>query len=113
MAKESRVLIKKVLAVGESRKQFNDLLTGLREEFKPEGFYENLLVDKIAVDYWRLKKLLSYEKNHILTEDEMGSVLYDKVATQLIAYQKSIEKSIKDELKDLKDTKKEKKLAKF
>ena len=50
MAKETKLLTKKILAIGESRKHFKNLLVGLREKFKPEGFYENLLVYKLAVD---------------------------------------------------------------
>jgi len=113
MTKEVRLLTKKILAIGDSRKQFKDLVTGLREEFKPEGFYENLLVDKLALDYWRLKKVLLYEKEHILKDESLESYLCNKYLNQFINYQKSIEKSIENGIKALKNAKEERKRIKF
>jgi hypothetical protein len=113
MTKESRVLIKKALAVGDSRKQFKDLVICLKEELKPATFYENLLIDKLAIDYWRLRKLLSYEKDHILKDDQLGSLLYDKSVNQFINYQKSVEKSIENGIKAFKEAKKQREFIKF
>jgi len=113
MAKETKILTKKILAVGDSRKHFRDLVLGLREEFKPEGFYQNLLVDKLAVDYWRLKKLLLYEKEHILKGTELSGIIYQSAATQFVSYQKSIEKSIENGIKALKSAKKERPFVSF
>jgi len=113
MPKETKLLIKKALIVGESRKHFKDLITGLREELKPEGFYENLLVNKIVVDYWRLKKLLNYEKDHFLKDNEFKYHLYHNNVSQLVLYQKSIEKSIEKGLSSLKQLQKDRKINKF
>jgi len=107
MAEKTKMLIKKILAIGESKKQFKNLIDSLREEFKPQGFYENILVDKLAIDHLRLKRLLNYEKEHILKDEKLRNLLYDKSLNQFIMYKKSIEKSIENNIKSLKEFKKE------
>lgn len=94
MAKGSKILIKKALAVGESKAQFNNLLYRLRDEFKPKGIYENLLIDKLAIDFWRLKKLIFYEMKHIITEDGLPEYITNKQLREFGAYQEGIERGI-------------------
>ena len=45
----------------EDTKEFDDLLTMLLEDRKPVGVLEEVLVERIAVCLWRLKRALQYE----------------------------------------------------
>lgn len=45
----------------ESRAEFEDLLRGLLADLSPEGMLENLLVERIASCYWRLKRAVRCE----------------------------------------------------
>src|SRR4051794_15526250 len=40
----------------ESREEFDALLNGLQDEYSPEGTMENLLVERIACCFWRLRR---------------------------------------------------------
>lgn len=45
----------------ENENEYQELLNGLIDSFSPNGQMEHLLVEKIAVDFWRLKRLLRFE----------------------------------------------------
>ncbi len=45
----------------ESQEQFDALLQDLLDQFAPVGFLEEMLVEKIAVAYWRLRRAHRYE----------------------------------------------------
>ena len=45
----------------EDKAQFQELLEQLREDRKPEGALEELLVEKIATCFWRLRRVLRYD----------------------------------------------------
>ena len=113
MSKDNRMLSKKILAIADSRYQFNKLVLGLREEFKPEGFYENLLVDKLIADYWRIKKAFIYEKDHIYQPGQVDNSPSNNELNQFVNYVKSIEKSIENGKKALKEAKNEHKSSKL
>jgi hypothetical protein len=53
-----------VITVGEgaeSQQEFDALLAALRDQFDPQGTLEEMLVEKIAVAYWRLRRAHKYE----------------------------------------------------
>jgi hypothetical protein len=53
-----------VIAFGagrEDRSLYDAMLAGLVEDLRPEGQIELLLVEKIAVDHWRLKRVIRFE----------------------------------------------------
>lgn len=50
-----------VLLKGESRAEYDALLNGLRENLQPEGTLEEMLVEKLAMDAWRLRRLFIAE----------------------------------------------------
>jgi hypothetical protein len=50
---------------GEDRAEFDDLLRGLQEHWKPAGTQEALLVEDIACCYWRKKRILRAEQGKI------------------------------------------------
>ena len=45
----------------EDARAFNELLAALRQDFAPEGALEDLLVEKIAVCFWRQRRVLKCE----------------------------------------------------
>ena len=53
-----------VITVGEgveNPEEFNALLEDLKTQLKPEGLLEEMLAEKIAVAYWRLRRACRYE----------------------------------------------------
>jgi hypothetical protein len=50
-----------VVLAGESRRDYMSLLKGLRDTLRPEGTFEELLVEKMAVTVWRIRHLLVAE----------------------------------------------------
>lgn len=57
------LLSKAVLLESEDAKTLNELTTDMREEFSPQGPLEEILVDRIASCYWRLRRAVWVEKN--------------------------------------------------
>ena len=55
------VFSKVAVLKNESQAEFDALLKGLREDRKPRGAVEELLVEKIAVLFWRFRRFLSAE----------------------------------------------------
>ena len=49
----------------ENRNQFEALLTRLHDELRPVGILEEMLVEKIAVAYWRLRRAVRAEAGEI------------------------------------------------
>jgi hypothetical protein len=49
----------------ESLEEYNDLLNNLITELAPQGQFQQFLVEKIAVDIWRLKRVFRFENGNI------------------------------------------------
>ena len=49
----------------EDAKEYGELLDNLIQDLKPNGQMQHLLVEKIAVDFWRLKRVLRCETGSI------------------------------------------------
>lgn len=57
-----------VIAAGDGREnefEYQKLLADLKRDLAPMGRMEMLLVEKIAVNYWRLRRLVRYETGEI------------------------------------------------
>jgi len=57
-----------VINVGDGREdalEYQELLTELKRDLAPVGRMEMMLVEKIAVNYWRLRRVLRYETGEI------------------------------------------------
>ena len=52
----------------ENREEFSALLDDLKLQLQPEGTLEEMLVEKIAVAYWRLRRAYRYESGLIRRE---------------------------------------------
>jgi len=62
------LLSRAVVVTGESNERFAALLAALRDEFKPQTFLENSLVETMAVARWRLFRLWGVESTTISEE---------------------------------------------
>ena len=67
------ILSKETVLPSELPEEFENLLYALSEHFKPVGSLEALLVEKIAVTLWRLKRTYRYEAGAIRSEELKGS----------------------------------------
>jgi len=45
----------------ENPEEFNALVDGLKTQLAPSGSLEEMLVEKVAVAYWRLRRAYRYE----------------------------------------------------
>lgn len=68
-------LCKQVLLHGEDEESLVQLQKGLRENFKPQGQFELILVDRIGSNLWRLKRTLEIETN--LMEFHHDDIIHD------------------------------------
>lgn len=60
------LLAKRLLALGErDAKEFSDLLAALRQDLEPVGALEELLVEKIAHEYWKMAKSAKYDRDAV------------------------------------------------
>lgn len=55
------IFSKMVVLKGEPQSDFNSLLSGLRDDLRPEGMLEKILVEKLASLIWRQRRLLMAE----------------------------------------------------
>ncbi|MCK5680183.1 hypothetical protein KAI46_05160, partial [bacterium] len=59
-----------VISAGDGREnemEYHELMTELKNDLAPVGRMEMLMVEKIAVNYWRLRRLVRYETGEIRT----------------------------------------------
>ena len=59
----------------EDEREYRELLGGLVASLDPTGQMEHLLVEKIAVDFWRLRRVLRFETGSI--REYLDMVIYD------------------------------------
>lgn len=59
----------------ESKEEYQELLQNLTKSLNPAGQMEHLLVEKIAVDFWRMRRVLRFETGSIRKHLDM--VIYD------------------------------------
>jgi hypothetical protein len=60
----------------ESEKEYTELLNNLTASLNPSGQMEHLLVEKIAVDFWRLRRVLRFETGSIRKYLDMATYDY-------------------------------------
>ena len=60
----------------ESKEEYVELLNNLIESLNPSGQMEHLLVEKIAVDFWRLRRVLRFETGSIRKHLDMATFDY-------------------------------------
>jgi|FLOH01.1.fsa_nt_gi hypothetical protein len=68
----------------EERSRYNSIYSNLIDEWDPKGEMETFLVDKIAVDYVRLQRLLHYESLKIQRDlEEYLPLINDNISDQI------------------------------
>jgi hypothetical protein len=72
------IFSKAVLLKEEPREEFNSLLRGLRNDFRPEGTFEGILVENLATSLWRKRRLLIAEGAEIRKGTEFLIFAYAK-----------------------------------
>ena len=97
------LLSEQVLMDGEDENALLELEKKLQSELKPATEIELLLVDKIASNFWRLKRALSIEDGevickHLMSPSTMG-LMHD--ADRFFRYETMLEKGIYKALHEL------------
>jgi len=64
-ATKHRLFTKYIVLPGESRTEYERLLAGLKEDLRPVGVLEDLIVEKIATIVWRYRRLLQADAAEI------------------------------------------------
>jgi len=104
-----------VITVGdgaENPEEFSTLLEDLKAELSPEGTLEEMLVEKIAVAYWRLRRAYRYEVG--LIREELDNATDDFYGNEYHKTDEEIERQIDEEKEGVEYWKKDKKdLAKM
>jgi len=98
----------------EDAQEYRELLDGLIISLNPVGQMECLLVEKISVDYWRLRRVLRFESGSIRKVLDMAiSDYYNKADWQGIKENKTNEELDEEiaEYRDRQDKRGQKRLA--
>lgn len=106
-----------VVTVGEGAEnpeEFNALLEDLKAQLAPESTLEEMLVEKIAVAYWRLRRAYRYEVGLIRQELDAATDDYYSGETSTSGYREQktdgeIEQQIEKKKESLESWKKDKK----
>ena len=88
----------------ERKSAFNALLAALCDELKPQGLVEEILVERIATSYWRMRRALRYEMGAIrdLLDDCHTDDTPDKELSRLHKLLRQAEDCLADEQRTLK-----------
>ncbi len=89
----------------ESREEFDAVLLDLRNQFDPQGPLEEMLVEKIAVAYWRLRRAHRYEAGLIRQElDNVPEKYYQRTPfPEIDSHSNRPDKNIDAEIKEVKE----------
>jgi hypothetical protein len=85
-------LLSKVLPsiYGQHKRQFTRLLTSLRQDLQPVGTLEEVLVEKIAQEYWRLGVAAEHEADEFARPNPFVREPIDKI----LRYQTTINRQL-------------------
>jgi len=89
----------------EDEEEYRQLLNNLIQSLNPSGQMEHLLVEKIAVDFWRLRRVLRFETGSIRKYLDM--VIYDYynkedgIGNKKIKTNNELEEEIKEQQESL------------
>jgi len=91
-----------VITVGEgaeSPEEFNALLTDLKTQLNPAGTLEEMLVEKVVVAYWRLRRAYKYEVG--LIREELDTATEDFYSREYNKTDEEIDQEIKQNKEDI------------
>jgi hypothetical protein len=97
------IFSKVVLLENEPRAEFNSLLRGLRIQFEPNGTLEELLVDKLVILFWRLRRLIIADRGQPVGGLTMGfaDILGSSTPDLLLRYESTLDRAIERTLEQL------------
>ena len=75
---------------GQSKKQFSRLLASLQQDLEPVGTLEEVLVEKIAQEYWRLGTAAWHEAEALTKENPFTKTSIDRI----LRYQTTINRQL-------------------
>jgi hypothetical protein len=78
------------LLYGRSKKQFKRLLRSLQEDLQPMGTVEEILVEKIAQEYWGLGVAAWYEADDLSRQNPFKQTSIDRI----LRYQTTINRQL-------------------
>lgn len=83
-AQKHGLLSRDLIVAGESREEFDTLLSQIFDEYRPVGLVEQALTEKVAVTLWRQKRLIRAESAKIALNREIAPLaLAAQIATKL------------------------------
>lgn len=74
----------------QDKEQFTNLLVSLQQDLEPVGTLEELLVEKIAHEYWRLGIAASFESEELTRQYPFMTVAIDRI----LRYQSTINRQL-------------------
>jgi len=85
------LLSKRLPAIyGQNKKQFTRLLTNLQHDLEPVGTLEEVLVEKIAQEYWRLGVAAWHEADELTRSNPFAKTPIDRI----LRYQTTINRQL-------------------
>ena len=78
------------LIYGQNRRQFSRLLASLQQDLEPVGTLEEVLVEKIAQEYWRLGTAAWHEAEALTKENPFTKMSIDRI----LRYQTTINRQL-------------------
>ena len=82
---------------GQGKKQFNRLLSNLQRDLEPVGTLEEVLVEKIAQEYWRLGVAAWYEAEEFSKSSPFGGFTIGRI----LRYQTTINRQLFQAMSEL------------
>jgi len=92
----SKVLLTKMVSVKESKEIYDSILEGFRESFHPQNFFEETLLERMAlaqIKFWRYEQLEaeSFKEFHDLEDNSVRYNLTASFNDSLLKYKGSNE----------------------
>jgi hypothetical protein len=78
------ILSNMVLLKSERAETLENLRTSLNEEFMPIGGLESMLVERIIVNFWRLRRIIYVEKNSMDYFENKGIIFSDDPVSESV-----------------------------
>lgn len=116
------LLTKEIFISGENREEFDNLVFSIINELSPEGEIDKLLAERIITNIWRLRRVLSIERNAIeynRNDQDLGlfdnekqknrkkelKIIDSGFIDKLLRYEVSIERSLYSAIREYKNNK--------
>jgi len=83
-ARTHGLLSRNLIIEGESQEEFSAMLNLLRQEFQPVGMVENALIERVAISFWRQRRLVQAESAQVsINRQSLGPNQINEVCNAL------------------------------